>query len=98
MTVSSFLVLLSVFAVINSLVVEAVKKVISEENKKYNVITLVTALVVGGVGTLVFYQLTGVPFSINNVICAVLMGLASGLTSMIGYDKVKQAIEQFKGV
>ena len=60
----------------------------------YNIVALITALIVGGGGTAVYYQLNAVPFTVNNVIYAVLMGLASGLVSMVGFDKVKQAIVQ----
>ena len=33
-------------------------------------------------------------FNLNNIIYLVLMGLASGLCSMVGFDKIKQAVEQ----
>ena len=60
----------------------------------YNIIALVVALVIGGVGSAVYYQLNAIPFNLNNIIYLVLMGLASGLCSMVGFDKIKQAIEQ----
>lgn len=63
-------------------------------NLSYNIVALITALIVGGGGTAVYYQLNAVSFTVNNVIYAVLMGLASGLVSMVGFDKVKQAIVQ----
>ena len=43
---------------------------------------------------MIYYQLTSLPFTLNNIIYAILMGLASGLCSMLGYDKVKQTILQ----
>ena len=74
---------------------EVVKKFINEaENISYNIITLCIAVVIGSVGTLAYYQLVSLPFSVNNIIYAVLMGFASGLCSMLGYDKVNQAIIQ----
>lgn len=94
MTTTIFLMLLAGFATLSSLVTEAIKKLTTPDGRSLNLITLITALIVGGVGTLVYYQLNGIPFTVNNVICAVLMGLASGLTAMVGYDKVKEAIEQ----
>ena len=39
----------------------------------------------------------GIPFDTNNVIYMILMGLASGLCSMVGFDKIKQAVEQLAG-
>lgn len=95
MDTTTFLMLLFAFSVITSLVMEVVKKFINEvDNISYNIITLCIAVVIGGVGTLVFYQLVSLPFSLNNIIYAVLMGFASGLCSMLGYDKIKQAILQ----
>ena len=60
----------------------------------YNIIALVVALVIGGAGSAVYYQLNAIPFNLDNIIYLVLMGLASGLCSMVGFDKIKQAIEQ----
>ena len=95
MDVTIFLILLFAFSVITSLVMEVIKKFIyEEENISYNIITLCIAIVVGSAGTLTYYQLVSLPFSVNNIIYAVLMGFASGLCSMLGYDKVKQAIIQ----
>ena len=92
MDVVMFLTLLFAFSVLTSLVMEFVKKFIND--KENNIVTVVIAVVIGGVGTLIYYQLTAIPFTLNNIIYAILMGLASGLCSMLGYDKVKQTILQ----
>ena len=95
MTITTFLMLLSSFSVLSGLVTEGVKKLISDKaNMSYNIIALVVALVIGGVGSAVYYQLNAIPFNLDNIIYLVLMGLASGLCSMVGFDKIKQAIEQ----
>ena len=95
MTTTTFLMLLSSFSVLSGLVTEGIKKLISDKaNMSYNVIALVVALVIGGAGSAVYYQLNAIPFDVNNVIYMILMGLASGLCSMVGFDKIKQAIEQ----
>lgn len=95
MTTTTFLILLSGFSVVSSLATEGIKNVATDKvNLSYNIVALITALIVGGGGTTVYYQLNAVPFTVNNVIYAVLMGLASGLVSMVGFDKVKQAIVQ----
>ena len=95
MTVSTFLTLLSAFSVISGLITEAIKKLISDKtNLSYNVLALCVALVVGGIGCGLYYQLNGIAFTVNNIIYMILMGFASGLVSMLGFDKVKQAIIQ----
>ena len=98
MTTTTFLMLLSSFSVLSGLVTEGIKKLISDKaNMSYNIIALVVALVIGGAGSAVYYQLNAIPFNLNNVIYMVLMGLASGLCSMVGFDKIKQAVEQLAG-
>lgn len=97
MTTTMFLILLSAFSVISGLVTEAAKKLINDKaNLSYNIIALVISLVVGSVGTAIYYQLNGIVFDINNIIYMILMGFASGLSSMVGYDKVVQSINQLK--
>ena len=98
MTTTTFLMLLSSFSVLSGLVTEGIRQLISDKaNMSYNVIALVVALVIGGAGSAVYYQLNAIPFDVNNVIYMILMGLASGLCSMVGYDKLKQCIEQISG-
>lgn len=95
MTTTMFLIMLSGFSVLSSLVTEGIKNITTDKvNLSYNIVALITALIVGGGGTAIYYQLNNVLFTVNNVIYAVLMGLASGLVSMVGFDKVKQAITQ----
>lgn len=95
MDITMFLTLLFSFSVLTSLVMEFVKKFINDkENISYNIVTVIIAVVIGGAGTLIYYQLATLPFTLNNIIYAILMGLASGLCSMVGYDKVKQTILQ----
>lgn len=95
MTATTFLMLLSAFSVISGLVTEAIKKLMNDKkNLSYNVIALVVALIVGGCGCGIFYQLNGIAFTVNNIIYMILMGFASGLCSMIGFDKVKQSLIQ----
>ena len=98
MTTTTFLMLLSAFSVLSGLVTEGIKKLISDKaNMSYNIIALIVSLIIGGVGCAIYYQLNAIPFDINNVIYIILMGLASGLCSMVSYDKLKQCIEQISG-
>lgn len=90
MTPQMFLMLLSTFSIITGLVVEVIKKIVSEKVKlSYNLTALITAIVIGGAGTGTYYYLTDIPFTGKNIVFMILLGLASGITSMVGFDKVK---------
>lgn len=92
MTIEMFLALLLGFSVLASLVTEAIKKLFSANG---NITSFIVAIIVGLVGTLIYYKLESIDFTLNNVIYAILMGLASSLVSQVGYDKIKEAIEKF---
>ena len=91
----TFLMLLFTFSVISGLFTESVKKLMNDKtNFSYNLVALCISLVVGIVGTWIYYQLNNIVLNTNNVIYMALLGLASGICSMLGYDKVKQTIIQ----
>ncbi len=95
MDIGTFLMLLFAFSLISGLFTEGVKKLVNDKaNLSYNLIALVIALIVGVVGTGIYYQLNNIDFNTNNIIYMMLLGLSSGLCSMLGYDKVKQTILQ----
>lgn len=97
MDVTKFLMFLSVYTIISSLVTEAIKKLITEKEKfPNNILAVIVSITVGLVGTLIYYQLNSIVFSTNNIIYAILLGLSSGVCSMISYDKFKQSILQIK--
>ncbi len=96
MTVNSFVLLLFAFSTLTSLVVEGIKQnFLDGQNRKYNLIALVVAMIIGSIGTILYYYLNHMLINFDAFIIAFLMGLASSLVSMVGFDKVKQAIEQF---
>lgn len=95
MTTTIFLILLSLFSVITGLITEGIKNLARDKaNLSYNIVALIVSLIVGIIGCATYYQLGGIPFTTNNMIYMMLMGFASGLVSMVGFDKVKQTIEQ----
>ena len=97
MTPQLFLILLAGFSAISSLIMEGIKKsFLSSKNISYNVIALIIALIIGTSGTFIYYQLNNILIDTNNILYAILMGLASGLVSMVGYDKVKQTLDELK--
>lgn len=96
MTVTMFITLLTVFATATSVCTEGIKKILNELNVTYasNLLASAIACIVGIGGTAVYYVLFGMPFTAANVVCMILMGVATAFGAMVGYDKVVQAIEQ----
>ncbi len=96
MTITLFITMLTLGAGITSLLTEAIKKAYLNSGKEYsaNLVALINAIVVGCGGTAVLYMLNAIPWTVNNVICMILMGIAVWIASMIGYDKVIQLLKQ----
>ena len=96
MTVTLFVSILTIGALISSLLTEAIKKAYENAKKEYssNIIALLNAIIVGGGGTAVVYMLIGIPWTVNNSICLALVTICVWVGSMIGYDKVLQLIKQ----
>ena len=103
MTVTLFVTILTIGAMVSGLLTEAIKKAYTNSKKDYsaNVIALINAVVVGGGGTAVTYMLLNVPWEVNNIICLALMVVCVWIGSMVGYDKIVHLIKQIaesKGV
>lgn len=97
MTVSIFLVLLTICSAITSLLTESLKASNFIKNLPINIVVLVVAIVVG-CGTTVFYYLyNGMPFTALNIAYIVAMAIANWMCATLGYDKVLQTINQIKG-
>ncbi len=89
------LLLLACFSTLTGLIVEAIKKVTGKEKGKYELVSLIVAVIVGSAGTAIYYVFKEIPFDLTNDICIGLMGLACALTSQVGYDKVRELINKF---
>lgn len=100
MTYEVFLMVLATLAVITSLVTNKVKEILDSKKVTYasNIVVLVVAVVVGGVGTSVFYLWNNYEWTTLNIICIFLMCIANWLAAMFGYDKTKQTIEQVREI
>lgn len=95
MTIQLFMFLFTIGSLISSLITEAIKK--AYMNVSSNIIALIDAVVVGVIGTVFAYILMGIAFNLSNVICIILMAVCIWIGSMVGFDKVKQTINQIKG-
>lgn len=98
MTVTEFLIILTICAIITSIFVEGIKNFLDGIKVKYasNIIVLFVAIIVGCGATALYYVNYQVPFNALNSVYLALMGIANWLGAMVGYDKVKQAILQIK--
>ena len=96
MTVQTFLILFSMFSLIVGLMVQALKKLLDSLGESYssNVVAVIVSAVVGIGGTAVYYVIAGIAFSAVNIICMLLMGIATAVGAMVGYDKVIQTVKQ----
>jgi len=93
-----FMIGLLVISTITGLATEAVKSVLVEHNKSYRANTLagIVALVVSVAIGLGYIFIAEIPFSAQIVVCLIAEVCMSWLCAMLGYDKVVQAISQFK--
>lgn len=95
MDVSMFLTLLLSFTALSGIITEVIKQFFKDKpGSSYNLIAVIVGLGVGIAGTYIYYYLTGMPFENSTLLIAVLMGISAALSSMVGYDKIKQLILQ----
>lgn len=92
MTVELFLILLLGFSTLSSIITEVFKKMFYVDG---NITAFIVSIIVGFLGSLIYYQLCTISFTLNNIIYAILMGFAASLTSQIGYDKIRETIQKF---
>ena len=98
MSITLFITMFTVGAAASALLTEAVKKFYANAGKECspNVIALVDAVVIGAGGTAVVYMLMDIPWTVNNIICLMLMAVCVWIGSMIGYDKIIQLLKQIE--
>lgn len=98
MTIEVFLALLLILSSANALLTQAVKKFLDGYEFKYssNVVALIDSIIVGAVGTYVYYLLDNIPFDGQHIMFLILLTIATWISSMIGYDKILQLMNQIK--
>ncbi len=93
-----FLFGLLITSTLTSLATEAFKNMFAEHNKTVpsntlaGIVSLVLSLAIG-IGYVI---LSGLTFTVQIIICIVALIFMSWLCAMVGYDKVIQAVSQFK--
>lgn len=97
-TLQTFMLGLLIVSTFTALATEALKKALTEHNKEYRANTLagiVSVVLSLGVG-IAYFTIKGIDFTSAYTIYLVALIFMSWLCSMVGYDKVVQAISQFK--
>lgn len=98
MSVSLFISIFVGGGLINILLTQAIKQFYYNRGSEAspNMIALIDALVIGGLGTAFVYMLMGIDWTVNNILCLIAMIVLVWMGSMIGYSKIIQTIQQFR--
>lgn len=94
----TFLFGLMIISTLTGLVTEAIKKILTESNKKYsaNTVAGITSAVLSTAVSVGYIVFTSGSFTGQVAVCIVAMVFLSWLCAMIGYDKVVGVMGQFK--
>lgn len=94
------LALVTAMAAATSLLTQLVKSIFDAYKKQYasNVIVAAVSVIVGGVGTALYYVNYQIPFNALTSVYLAIMCLLNCAGAMVGYDKVKQAITQIRDI
>lgn len=87
-----------IVSTVTGLVTEALKKILIEHKMNYhaNALAGVVAVVLSAAIGVGYVVITGTAFTVSTIVQLVVLVFISWLCSMVGYDKVIQAIKQFK--
>lgn len=92
MTIQISMFLLTVCAVLTSLITEAIKK--SFTIKSSNIVALITSIFVGSLVPIGYLIGNKLPITLQDVVYIVAMVVLTWLCATLGYDKIIQAINQ----
>lgn len=98
MTLELFLLLLLIVSTLTGLVTEAIKKQLHERDKKYyaNALAGYVSIGVSIIIGIAYVILVAAAINAQLFVYLIALVLLSWLSAMVGYDKVIQAISQFK--
>lgn len=94
------LALITAFSIVTSVMTQFAKMVLDTMQKKYasNIVVMVVAALVGAGGTLLYYENYQIPLNALTSVYLAIMCIVNCMGAMLGYDKVKQMVEQLKAV
>lgn len=98
MNIEFFLLMLMIVSIFTGLFTEAIKKVLDEGKKKYysNMLAGAVAVVLSIITWGAYVVMMEAQINAKMAVILIALVLLSWLSAMVGYDKVIQAISQFK--
>lgn len=102
MTINIFGILLIALGGFTNIIVEFVKNLLSKSEQKFDAqkIAIICGVIVGIIGTIIFYLTVGIPFTAMNIVYLFLETLCVVIGSQVGYDKlwsvIKSILENMK--
>ena len=87
---------LALLSAFTSLVVEGVKKLLDEKGVHYssNLLAVIVSVVSTLIVSILYIVYKEIPFSAQVVVIVIALMIFSFLSATVGYDKIKQLIEQ----
>jgi hypothetical protein len=92
MNITIFITLVTALSLVSSLFTEAVKKAF--KNPKPNLTAIIISCIVGWGGGAAAYVFMNIPFNLSTIICLGILAPTIWLCATLGYDKVKETIEE----
>lgn len=87
---------LALISALTSLTVEGIKKLIGDKYP-YNAMAVVVALILTLIGSTMYIIYYAIPVTAQTIITVIALTYLSFLSATIGYDKVRELLEQIKG-
>ena len=95
MTITIFGILLLALGGFTNIIVEFIKNFLSKRDGEVDpqIIAICVGLIVGIVGTAIYYAVFGIPFTALNIVWMFLEALCVVIGSQVGYDKLWSVIK-----
>lgn len=95
MTVSIFGILLIALGGFTNILVEFVKGLLNKNGGKFDpqIVAIICGLLIGIIGTTIYYSVFGIPFTAINIVWMLLEALCVVIGSQVGYDKLWSVIK-----
>ena len=86
-------------ATLTSLVVEGIKKLLDEKGKTYspNLLAVIVSVIFTIIVSVLYIVYAGIAITPQVIVSCIALMIFSFLSATVGYDKIKQLIEQLAG-